>query len=107
MGTLISHVHVFDDRGESHAFGPDDELPEWAARLMGAHCFVDGVHPFPDAAESEPEPDRAPGQEPPRAGRGSSRDAWVAYAVEKGVAIEPDDARDAIVAKVDAALAQQ
>jgi hypothetical protein len=50
MSDLVSHVHVFDEHGEPAVFSPeDDEIPEWAASQMGAHCFTDGKHPFPDS----------------------------------------------------------
>lgn len=45
---LVSYVHVFDDEGNAHAFGPDDDVPEWAARKMGAHVFEGGEHPHPE-----------------------------------------------------------
>lgn len=50
MSALVSHVHVFDDEGDTHVFGPEDDVPEWAARKMGAHCFEDGEHPYPEDA---------------------------------------------------------
>lgn len=31
MARLATWVHVTDDRGTSQAFGPDDEVPAWAA----------------------------------------------------------------------------
>lgn len=73
-------------------FGPGDTVPEWAARQMGAHCFVDGEHPYPD--------DAAPGglEEPARHGKGSSLDAWVAFAAEKGHDVEPGTSRDQVIA---------
>ncbi|MEU1254778.1 hypothetical protein ABZ445_16010 [Streptomyces chartreusis] len=30
MATLTTHVHVTDDKGASHVFGPADEVPKWA-----------------------------------------------------------------------------
>lgn len=40
---------------------------------------------------------------PARAGRGSSRDAWAAYAAREGVAVGDDDTREDIIAALDAA----
>lgn len=94
---LLSYVHVPDDSGEYKAFGPDDELPEWAARKMGAHCFENGEHPFSDDADGDGVPDREPGSEPPRSGRGSSRDAWATFADEREVEIPDGASRDEIV----------
>jgi hypothetical protein len=34
MGKLNTYVHVHDEDGVSHAFGPDDTLPEWAEELI-------------------------------------------------------------------------
>jgi hypothetical protein len=96
MAKLTSYVHVHDDRGTSTAFGPDDEVPEWAARKMGAHVFEDGQHPFPDT-DGDGETDRPSGQEPPRSGKGSGRDAWVAFAAEKGHQVNGDTSRDQII----------
>lgn len=42
---LISYVHVIDDDGVPQAFGPQDDLPEWAIDKIGAHCFEDGKKP--------------------------------------------------------------
>jgi hypothetical protein len=36
--------------------------------------------------------------EPPRAGKGSSRDAWALFATNHGVQVEDDDTRDDIIA---------
>jgi hypothetical protein len=33
-GRLASYVHVRDADGVVHVFGPDDEVPEWAAALI-------------------------------------------------------------------------
>jgi hypothetical protein len=30
MATLATNVHVTDDEGTAHVFGPADEVPEWA-----------------------------------------------------------------------------
>lgn len=95
MAKLVSYVHVVHpDTAEPVAFGPDDEVPEWAARQMGAHCFDDGVHPYID----ESDPERPEGTPPPKAGPGSSKDAWSLYAIEQNVDVPGDASRDAIIA---------
>jgi hypothetical protein len=96
-GKLVSYVHVADERGTFAAFGPDDEVPEWAARKMGAHCFEGGVHPLADEKES---PSDTP---PPKAGAGSSKEAWASYAAGKGVEVEDGASRDQILEALDAA----
>lgn len=112
---LIAHtiVPARPLTGEMHAvFGPEDDVPEWAAIQMGAHLFENGTHPYPDSdypgksvggaasAESDgvPEIERPPGAEPPRVGRGSSRDAWIAFAVERGMTVADGATRDQIIA---------
>ena len=34
MSKLNSYVHVHDKDGISHAFGPDDTVPEWAEKAI-------------------------------------------------------------------------
>lgn len=34
MTKLRTHVHVTDDSGAVHVFGPADEVPEWAQALI-------------------------------------------------------------------------
>lgn len=38
---LRSFVHLTDERGEVHSFGPDDKVPAWAAKAMGDHVWAD------------------------------------------------------------------
>jgi len=60
---LRSFVHVFDERGNSHAFGPDDKVPAWAAKQMGDHCWESSDEP--DGREVDvPEDDGEVGSEP-------------------------------------------
>lgn len=100
-GKLVSYVHVQDERGTSAAFGPDDEVPEWAARKMGAHCFEGGVHPL--GAEAEQDDDGDAAGPPPKAGRGSSAAAWADYAKAHDVDVPDDAGRDEIIAALQAA----
>lgn len=94
MGGLIGTVHVVGDDGTRRVFGPGDDVPEWAARKMGAHCFENGEHPYPDAPA---------GGIPPKAGPGSSKTAWLAYAAGHGVDVDGESTRDDIIAALDAA----
>jgi len=34
VAKLRTYVHVTDDKGQPHAFGPDDAVPEWAQELI-------------------------------------------------------------------------
>lgn len=99
MGGLAYTVHVVDDKGRFVAFGPGDDVPEWAAKQMGAHCFEDGEHPYPDAGKPVDQ-QREAGTPPPKAGKGSGTAEWAAYAAEQGVDVPEDATRDAIVQAV-------
>lgn len=99
MGALIAtiHVHEIPTGEDKHIFSPGDDVPEWAARQMGAHCFEDGDHPFPDGGATGGK-EREAGTPPPKAGHGSSAKAWAEYAAEQGVVVPEGANRDAIVA---------
>lgn len=47
---LTSHVHVADEDGNTHVFGPDDKLPAWASKAITNKA----------AYEEDDEPDEAP-----------------------------------------------
>ncbi|TGB37878.1 hypothetical protein [Mycolicibacterium peregrinum] len=48
MSTLARHVSVRDDVGAIHTFGPEDEIPEWAAReITNPAAWEGGDVPFP------------------------------------------------------------
>jgi hypothetical protein len=34
MATLATNVHVTDERGVAHVFGPADDVPAWAQALI-------------------------------------------------------------------------
>lgn len=48
MRRLNSTVWVHDPQMRPVSFGPGDDVPDWAAKQMGDHCFTDGE---PDRAE--------------------------------------------------------
>ncbi|MCM2391707.1 hypothetical protein [Streptomyces albipurpureus] len=58
MATLKSVVHVTDDKGNAHVFGPADEVPEWAQALITNPKVWDEVPSVSRLAE--PEPAKAP-----------------------------------------------
>lgn len=84
---LHSTVYVMHN-GDIVGFGPGDDLPEDVARQIGAHAFEDGIHPYGDPVSDGP---------PPKAGAGSSTDAWAKYAADNGVDVEEGASRDAII----------
>lgn len=82
-----------------------DGSHRWA-RLGDVIQVADGdVERWDDVEGSVAEPTPAPASsvpEPPRVGRGSSRDMWAAYAESLGISVADDASRDDIVAAVDA-----
>ena len=96
MSKLVNYVYVTGPDGVEW-FGPDDDVPEWAARKMGAHCFEDGEHPYPDEPAAESDVQDVP---PPKAGPKSSKEAWAVYAEQVGVDVSGCGSRDEIIAAV-------
>ncbi|WP_052336144.1 hypothetical protein [Mycobacterium canetti] len=91
-------VYLRDEDGTVHTFLPGVDVPAWAAKQMGDHCFA--------AHATQPQPHKehhsAPSSgggvgPPPRAGAGSGRDAWAAYAQANGVGVDDDWKRDQII----------
>lgn len=94
MGALAETVHVFDKDGTGHAFGPDDEVPAWAAKLItNPKAWVEA--PASDTAE----PEKAP--VPPRGGPGSGAEAWAEYAKANGFDVPADASREEIIEALD------
>lgn len=90
MGLLKAYVHV-----GGVVYAPGDEVPAHHARLITNPKAWDGEVPAPGDASS-PVP-------PPRAGKGSGRDEWAAYASALGVDVDVSASRDDIIAAVDTA----
>lgn len=100
MSELKYSVYVDDPNevGKSVLFVPGDQVPDWAVPLItNPNCWVDGE--LPKAKDTETAADGAP----PRAGKGSGRSEWAAYAESVGVVVDEDATRDEIIAAVDAA----
>lgn len=88
---LSTTVHVHGPDGQSRSFGPGDDVPEW----------VEAAIANPDVwAAPPPASEPAELNEPPRAGKGSSREAWADYATRVGVELGEDATRDEIIAAV-------
>ncbi|AUS33374.1 hypothetical protein C1M55_21290 [Rhodococcus qingshengii] len=51
MARLISSVHVADESGVSHVFGPTDAIPSWAAARITNPAAWDGPPPEPEVTE--------------------------------------------------------
>lgn len=93
MAKLNTYVHVRDEAGENHVFGPDDTVPGWARQAITN----------PNVWEGADESSETSSDEPPRSGKGSGVEAWLAYAESKGIDMPEDASRDDVIAAVDAA----
>jgi hypothetical protein len=45
---LKSFVHVHDEAGETHVYGPEDDVPEEHAKLIGEHAWTDDDEDLPE-----------------------------------------------------------
>lgn len=99
MSSLTVYVAVRDEAGDVQSFGPGDDVPPWAKRLITNPNVWDGGLPDsdPDSVEDEPS------GPPPRAGKGSGETAWRAYAESQGVDVSDAEGRDDIIDVLDAA----
>lgn len=92
MNRLAGYVHVRDEVGSSHVFGPASDVPAWAVPLItNAKAWADKLTPSAGSAPSRP------------AGN-SGADKWLAYAAAVGVDVPADasEDRDAIKALIKA-----
>lgn len=80
----------------------DDDLRDHYRQVAADHGLdlEASDEPANDAEPTEPEAE-AGDQAPPRAGAGSGRDVWAAYAESRGVEVSDDMTRDEIIAAVE------
>lgn len=106
MPRLRTTVHVVDLEGRPRAFGPGEHLPDWAAKQITNPKVWEGELPphLNEAGEVQDRvappvqvPPEAQPPEPPRSGKGSGREAWVAYAAVHGVEVDEGASREDIV----------
>jgi len=93
MAALAVNVIVLDEDGTPVVLTAGSEVPKWAADQLGAHCFGGVADDEGDSADGEP----------PKAGPGSGKAAWAAYAESVGVDVEEDATREDIIAAVETA----
>lgn len=105
---LNTFVLVHNSDGvTSKAYGPDDVIPAEVAKLItNPKVWADGP-PAESVTEATttapPAPEVPPVTEaPPRAGKGSSAPAWLAYATHLGLTVPDGASKAAIIALVDA-----
>lgn len=95
-------VHLNDDSGALRSFLPGQEVPDWAAKQLGPHCFATGPD-APPLDEAPPAEGDGPTGPPPRSGRGSGEGQWRQYAQDHGVDVTLVEGRDDIIAACEAA----
>jgi hypothetical protein len=94
MARLKTFVHVTDKQGASHVFGPSDDVPDWAAERITNPKAWDGEAPAKAA-------DVDPNTPPPRAGKGSSKEAWAKFAAAHDVKLENDATREDYITELE------
>lgn len=111
MARLNTFVHVRDDEGLDHAFGPSDVVPAWAQeKITNPDVWAsEGVEPaaataVPTEKDQKPstEGSGTPGPVPPKSGKGSGVAAWKTYATDKGFEFDDDVTREEIIAALEA-----
>lgn len=127
---LATYVHVTDSNYQRHVFGPDDAVPDWAAKLItNPKAWKSDTD---DAEASAPTPSATPSTPPAppdgdnagqsdgggdgtevvedaaRPAGNASREAWATYATEKrGIEVTGQMGREDIKAAVEQLDAQQ
>lgn len=89
---LASYVHVLNpDTDATESFGPDDQVPDWAARLITNPKAWAGGQP----------PELEPKSKVPTRRQGAK--VWAGYAKDNGVDVAEDAERDDIIAALEKA----
>lgn len=104
MRKLRSNVHVHDEHGRSHVFGPDDQVPAWVAeRITNPRAWQDNdpedeppAGTTDGASPPSGEPKTAAGPPPPKSGPGSGTDRWAEYATAHNVRVPAGASREQI-----------
>lgn len=110
---LAAHVILRDpDSHRPVCLGPDDDIPTWAAaKITNPKAWASEPEPETTVAEGDPLPSAtapqpsvqpATSDAPPRAGRGSSRQAWADFAAAH-IEVTDDLSRDDIIAALEQA----
>lgn len=112
MRRLKTHVHITDEHGAPHVFGPDDDVPGWAAKkIRNPHVWADdgGREQQAAATRTGEQTGGETGEQtggtdvPPMSGRGSGREAWAVYAAAHDVDVPEGATREDIVQALEGA----
>lgn len=105
MAKLNTYVHVHDEDGLSHAFGPDDTLPDWAVKRI-TNRDVWAQAPAEDAsADSEGASTEESESEPVEIPEGDITEDWTvkqlkAYAKSEDIDLGGATTKADILAKI-------
>ncbi|MFE9810703.1 hypothetical protein [Streptomyces sp. NPDC005548] len=94
---LIAYVHV-----DGVPYGPDDKVPAKIAERIGAHAWTNGDEQV-EVSTPTGGGDGLKSEAPPRTGRGSGIEAWLAFAEQHDVGTDSDMTRDDVIAACEAA----
>lgn len=73
--------------GSPRGFGPGDTVPDWARKqITNPDVWLDEDEDVLDESDGDSTP-------PPMHGAGAGKDAWAAYAADRGVVDVPEDAK--------------
>ena len=97
MAGLVTHVSLRDETGNVVSFGPGDDVPAWAKKLITNPRVWEGGED--DTADQPPAGGGTGGgdEPPPMSGAGAGRDDWAAYAEKQGVKVEEEWKRADII----------
>ena len=119
MAKLTTTVFVRDREDRMVAILPGEDVPDWAAEQITNPHVWDGTPPAHVRRAKKEMPsgvstgtntsgsDEAvvttgqADQPPPRSGKGSSKEAWAAYAQAKGVTVDEGMSREDIIAELE------
>jgi hypothetical protein len=89
--------------GQVEAFPADTVPPGWVHDVISPDSHVWEQDTDPETTSESDTGGGSTPEPPPRAGKGSGRDAWAAYAVSLGFEVDDDHGRDQIIAAIEAA----
>lgn len=115
MSARVAGVYVHDPKTLAPVFyGPDDEVPDEHAALIGDHVWTDGARPVVEQPNPQSVPDGTGGGDGGAAtlpndapARSATRGEWDAYAEDKDIDISGASNKDDVIATVEAWHAAQ
>lgn len=76
MAKLATVVHVMDDKGVNHVFGPADEVPVWAAsRITNPKAWAEAPETPRESTSAAPPAKKAPAKRAPARRKAADSDS--------------------------------